>query len=196
MAAPRATDHRRLIADRNVTAILDAAEDLLERQAAVSIAAVAAAAGVSRVTVYAHCATWEALLEAVVERAARRTTAALEAGDPDRGAPLEALDRVLAAGWRELARNSAIARAGAEQLSPAALARAHNPIQQRLRRLVERGRADGSFRADLPAAWLLTSALALAHACAQEVRAGRIDEPDALHLLTVTVRDLFTGPGH
>jgi TetR/AcrR family transcriptional repressor of mexCD-oprJ operon len=194
MAAPRATDHRRRIADRNVAAILDAAETLLERRAAVSIAAVAAAAGVSRVTVYAHFATWQALLEAVVERAAHRTTDALEAADPDHGPPLEALERVVAAGWRELARNTAIAQASAEQLSPAALARTHHPIHQRLGRLVERGRADGSFRTDLPAAWLLTSALALAHASAQEVRAGRIDEATALHLLTVTIRDLFTGP--
>lgn len=196
MAAPRATDHRRLIADRNVAAILDAAETLLEQRAAVSIAAVAATAGVSRVTVYAHFATWEALLEAVVERAARRTTAALEAAEPDRGAPLAALDRVLAVGWRELARSSAMAQAAAEQLSPAALARAHHAIHHRLGELVERGRADGSFRADLPTAWLMTSALALIHAYAQEVRAGRIDEPNALHVLTVTVRDLFTGPGH
>lgn len=196
MTAPRATNHRRRIADRNVTAILDAAETLLERRAAVSIAAVAAAAGVSRVTVYAHFATWQALLEAVVERAAHRTTTALEAADPDHGPPLEALERVLVAGWRELARNTAIAQASAEQLSPAALARAHHPIHQRLGRLVERGRADGSFRTDLPAAWLLTSALALIHASAQAVRAGRIDEPDALHVLTVTVRDLFIGPGH
>jgi AcrR family transcriptional regulator len=196
MAAPRASDHRRRIADRNVTAILDAAESLLERRAAVSIAAVAATAGVSRVTVYAHFATWEALLEAVVERAARRTTDALEAADSDHGPPLAALERMFAVGWRELARNSAIAQAAAEQLSPAALARAHHAIHQRLGKLVERGRVDGSFRVDLPAAWLTTSALALIHAGAEDVRAGRVDEPDALHLLTVTVRDLFIGPGH
>jgi TetR/AcrR family transcriptional regulator, mexCD-oprJ operon repressor len=196
MAAPRATDHRRRIADRNIAAILDAAETLLEERAAVSIAAVAATAGLSRVTVYAHFATWDALLEAVLERAARRTTAALEEADPDHGPPLAALERVLAAGWRELARNRAIAQAGATQLSPAALARAHHPIHHWLGRLVERGRADGSFRTDLPADWLLTGALALIHAGAQEVRAGRIGEPDALQVLTVTIRDLFTGPGH
>jgi AcrR family transcriptional regulator len=41
---------------------------------------------VSRVTVYAHFATWEALLEAVVERAVGHTTAVLAAGDgPVRG---------------------------------------------------------------------------------------------------------------
>jgi TetR/AcrR family transcriptional repressor of mexCD-oprJ operon len=194
MAAPRAGDHRRRIADRNIAAILDAAESLLEERAAVSIAAVAATAGLSRVTVYTHFATWSALLEAVVERAARRATAALEAADPDHGPPLEALERVLVAGWRELARNRAIAQAGAAQLGPAALARAHHPIHHWLGTLVERGRADGSFRADLPAAWLLTSALALVHAGAQEVHAGRLDEPTALHLLTATIRDLFTGP--
>jgi TetR/AcrR family transcriptional regulator, mexCD-oprJ operon repressor len=195
MAAPRASDHRRRIADRNIAAILDAAEALLEERAAVSIAAVAATAGLSRVTVYAHFATWNALLEAVVERAARRATTALEAADPDHGPPLEALERVLVAGWRELARNRAIAQAGAAQLGPAVLARAHHPIHHWLGTLVERGRADSSFRTDLPTAWLLTSALALVHAGAQEVHAGRIDEPTALHLLTATIRDLFTGPG-
>jgi tRNA (adenine37-N6)-methyltransferase len=68
-ATPQATDRRRAISDRNVQAILDAAEELLRSQAPVTIAAVATQAGVSRVTVYAHFATTEALLEAVVERA-------------------------------------------------------------------------------------------------------------------------------
>jgi hypothetical protein len=66
-----------------------------------------------------------------------------------------------------------MAQAAAEQLSPAALARAHHAFHHRLGGLVERGRADGSFRADLPAPWLVTGALALIYACAQEVRAGR-----------------------
>jgi len=59
--------------------------------------------------------------------------------------------------------------------------------------LLERGRADGSFRTDLPAAWLVTACIALIHACAQEVRAGQIGERDAARILTATVRDLFTG---
>ncbi len=50
----RAIDHRRATAERNVQAILDSAEQLLERREPVSIAAVATHAGVSRVTVYAH----------------------------------------------------------------------------------------------------------------------------------------------
>jgi hypothetical protein len=43
--------------------------------------------------------------------------------------------------------------------------------------------------------WLIASSIALIHACAEEVRAGRIDERDAVRVLTVTVRDLFTGTG-
>jgi TetR/AcrR family transcriptional regulator, mexCD-oprJ operon repressor len=74
MAEP-ATDHRRAIAERNVEAILDAAEQLLERRSQATIAAVAKEAGVSRVTVYAHFATREKLLEAIVERAVERATA-------------------------------------------------------------------------------------------------------------------------
>jgi hypothetical protein len=57
---------------------------------------------------------------------------------------------------------------------------------------VDRGQADGSFRTDLPAGWLVTSCFALIHACADEVRAGRIEPESALDVLTATIRDLVT----
>jgi AcrR family transcriptional regulator len=191
--AERAADYQRAIAERNVEAILDAVEDLLERRAQASISAVAAQAGVSRVTVYAHFPTWEALLEAAVERAVRRTMTALEATDPTTGPPVQALERMLAAAWQHLARYGAMAQAVAEQLSPDTLTRTHQAAHQTVGALLDRGRADGSFRTDLPAAWLVTACIALIHACAQEVRAGRIGERDAAPILTATVRDLFTG---
>jgi AcrR family transcriptional regulator len=191
--AERAADYQRAIAERSVEAILDAVEDLLGRRAQASISAVAAQAGVSRVTVYAHFPTWEALLEAAVERAVRRTMTALEATDPTTGPPVQALERMLAAAWQHLARYSAMAQAVAEQLSPAAVTRTHQAAHRTVGALLERGQADGSFRTDLPAAWLVTACIALIHACAQEVRIGRIDERDAAQILTATVRDLFTG---
>jgi hypothetical protein len=88
-----------------------------------------------------------------------------------------------------------MAQAVAELLSPEAVTRTHQAAHQTIGALLERGRADGSFRTDLPAGWLITSSIALIHACAEEVRAGRIGERDAVRVLTVTVRDLFTGPG-
>jgi len=193
MAARGTAEHQRAIAERNVDAILDAAEELLERGQA-NISAVAAQAGVSRVTVYAHFPTWDKLLEAAVARAVRRTMAALEAADPSAGPPVQALERMLAAAWQHLARYSAMAQAVAELLSPEAVTRTHQAAHQTIGALLERGRADGSFRTDLPAGWLVAACIALIHACAEEVRAGRIDAGDAVAVLTATVRGLFTGP--
>jgi len=190
---PHTTDRRRAIADRNVRAILDAAEELIGQQAPVTVAAVAAQAGVSRVTVYAHFATGEALLEAVVERAVGHTTTALAAAEPDSGPPLEALARLVAVGWRELGRNAAMAEAAAARLSADAIARSHHGARHQIAELVRRGRRDGTFRADVPEGWLVTCCFALFHSCADEVRAGRLDAADAERVLTTTITDLFTG---
>jgi hypothetical protein len=89
-----------------------------------------------------------------------------------------------------------MAQAAAEQLSPAAITRTHQAALGKLAGLVERGQADGSFRTDLPAGWLVTAALALIHACAGEVRADRLDPAAASQILTATVGDLFTGGQH
>ena len=193
-AAQRTTGYQREVAARNVEAILDAAEELLASQGQVSISAVAAQAGVSRVTVYAHFPTWTALLEAAVERAVGRTMTALQSVHPDEGPPVEALDRMVDATWQHLARYRAMAAAVAELLSPEAVTRTHQAAHHTIGALLERGQADGSFRTDLPARWLVTASIALVHACYDEVRAGRIDEHDAVRVLTTSVRDLLTGP--
>jgi TetR/AcrR family transcriptional regulator, mexCD-oprJ operon repressor len=193
MPAQRPAEHQRAIADANVAAILDAAEELLSQRGQASITAVAKQAGVSRVTVYAHFPTWEALLEAAVKRAVRQTVTALEAARVDEGPPAAALERLLAAGWQQLARNGAMAQAVSEGLSPEAVTRTHHAAHRTLGALLERGRADGSFRTDLPAGWLVSTCIAVIHACAADVRAGRIDEQDAARILIITIRDLFTG---
>jgi TetR/AcrR family transcriptional regulator, mexCD-oprJ operon repressor len=201
-AAQRTTAYQREVAGRNVEAILDAAEELLASQGHANISAVAAQAGVSRVTVYAHFPDWTALLEAAVERAVRQTMTALQSVHPEDGPPVEALDRMLAATWQHLARYQAMAAAVAELLSPEAVTRTHQAAHHTIGVLLERGQAEGSFRTDLPARWLVTASIALVHACNDEVRAGHIDEHDAIRILTTSVRGLVTGtpprtePGH
>ena len=189
-----AIDHRQAIAQRNVQAILDAAEALLERRAPASVANVAAEAGVSRVTVYAHFPTREAILGAVVERAVQRVSASLDAAEPDRGTAAEAFERVIAVCWQALSRSPAMAQAAAEQLSSDAMTRAHEAGYRRIASLIERGRKDGSFRTDLPTAWLVTCCFSLMHACGDHVRAGRMNEKTALRTLTTTLCDLITPP--
>ena len=195
MPAPRLGAHQQAIAEHNVDAILDAAGELLSQRGQASISAVAKQAGVSRVTVYSHFPTWEALLEAAVERAVRRTMTAVHAASPDDSPPVQALERMVAEAWQHLARYGAMARAVAGQLSPDAVTRTHQAAHQAIGALAERGRTDGSFRTDVPADWLVTAAIAVIHACAGEVRAGRINERDATRILTATIRDLFTGAG-
>jgi len=190
-----APDYRRVIAERNIEAILDAADRLLGRGSQLSIAAVAAEAGLSRVTVYSHFLNLEALLEAVVERAVKRTMALFDQADLENGPPLEAVERLLNLGWEELDQHRARAQAGLQQLRSAALARSHQAVADRIRDVVERGRNDGSFRTDLPTDWLVKSFLALIHAAAEEVHAGTTDATSARALLTATIRELFLGPG-
>jgi TetR/AcrR family transcriptional regulator, mexCD-oprJ operon repressor len=186
-----AVDHRRATAERNIEAILDAVERLLERGSPASIVAVANEAGVSRVTVYAHFTTREQLLEAVVERAVQRTVEALDAVEPERGPPLEALGRVIDVGWRDLDRNDAIAQAAGELLTAEAHKRTHRAAHRRLRKLIDRGRRSGDFRTDVPAEWLVTAFHALIHAAGDDVRAGRMRPAAALKALHVTMRDVF-----
>src|SRR5262249_27597776 len=85
------------------------------------------------------------------------------------------------------------AQAVSELLSPEAVTRTHQAAHEALAALLERGRADGSFRTDVPAAWLATASIALIHACSDSVRAGTIDPGEAARILRGSVRELFTG---
>ncbi len=190
MLAP-SKDHRRAVADRNIEAILDAAERLLERGGQATISAVATEAGLSRVTVYAHFPTREQLLKAVAERAIRLATVETEAARLDEGSAADALDRVVALSWRVLDRHQAMARATAEQLSSDDRRRLHETLLAGFRRLVDRGREQGCFRSDLPPEWLVASFYALIHAASDEVRAGRLEPSAAPEVLGATMRDLF-----
>jgi TetR/AcrR family transcriptional repressor of mexCD-oprJ operon len=187
-----AADHRRATAERNVAAILDATERLLARRTALSMAALATEAGLSRVTLYAHFAGLPQVVEATVERAVAGAMAAIEASDAGAGPADEALERLLAASWAELARQDAIARAAAEHVPPERLRRSHEPLLSALRDLVQRGQRTGAFRADLPADWLVTTFYALLHAAADHARAHRVKRSDALDMLRTTLRDVFS----
>jgi AcrR family transcriptional regulator len=187
--------HRRATAERNIESILDAVERLLERGSQASIAATAAEAGVSRVTVYAHFSTREQLLEAALDRAVRMAASAIEAADLDVGSPIEALDRLVAVAWEVLERFSAMARATAEDLSSERRRHLHEPGVAPVLRLIERGQREGSFRTDLPTEWLLACSYALVHAAADEVRAARLDAASAHRVLSVSLRALFVKQG-
>lgn len=194
MSEKPATDSRRAIAEHNLTAILDATERLLQRGEQPSISAVAAEAGVSRPTVYAHFPDRAALLGALVERTVRQAMSAIKAAEPDRGAADDALQRLISSSWQQVAGHDEIARAAARELSAEAMREAHESARGVIRRLIERGRRDGSFRSDVPVGWLVTASLALTHAAAEAVRMGELDAEAAPQALSLAVADLLTPP--
>jgi TetR/AcrR family transcriptional regulator, mexCD-oprJ operon repressor len=190
----QAHDSLQTIAERNVEAILDGAERLLQRHEQPTILAVANEAGVSRPTVYAHFGGRERLLEALVERAVRRAMAAIESAEPERGPAVDALQRLIAASWTHVAHNEDIAHAAAAELSAHAMRRSHETARAVIGEVIERGRREGAFRTDVTTGWQVTSCLAMIHAAAEEVRAGELASNAALELLSTTITDLLRGP--
>jgi TetR/AcrR family transcriptional regulator, mexCD-oprJ operon repressor len=193
MAEP-AVDHRRATAERNVEGILDGAARLLERNEQISMSAVAAEAGVSRQTLYAHFPDRERLLGAVVKRAVQGWVAATEQVEPGRGPPVEALGRLIEVGWQEISRSSHIAHIASSELDPETVRNAHEAGVELLRRLIRRGRRDGSFRTDVPVEWLVSAFFGLIHTAREDVTSGRLNSRTALRALSRTVPDLFQGP--
>jgi AcrR family transcriptional regulator len=194
MPEPTSPHPREAIAERNLEAILDGAERLLACHESPSISAVATEAGVSRPTVYAHFPDRQRLLEALVARTVGRVMAAVESAEPERGPAPDAAARLLAASWEHLARHQDMAAASAAELSPDAMRRAHSAARDAILALVERGRAEATFRTDLPAQWLVTATLALIHGAAEEVRAGSMGSDEAPRVLVKSAQELLEGP--
>ena len=91
-----------------------------------------------------------ALLDAVMEHAIAQVVEAMRGAEPQRGEPVEALQRVLRATWRELARFHALLAINTARLSAEELHRRHLPMLDQLEPLIERGQKQGVFRSDLP----------------------------------------------
>jgi TetR/AcrR family transcriptional repressor of mexCD-oprJ operon len=185
-------DHRRATAQRNAASILDAAERLLARRTPLSIVAIAAEAGVSRPTLYAHYKSIPDILEAAVERSVVASLSAFDEARPQDGPADQALLRMAEASWQQLGRYEALARGAAEHLPAGAVHRSHQAMLAPLEALVERGRREGAFRTDLPADWLVSLYFALLHGAQEHAAGNDTDRAQALELLRTSLADVFT----
>ncbi|HEU4949050.1 MAG TPA: TetR/AcrR family transcriptional regulator [Kribbella sp.] len=184
---PARKRRRRADADRSRAAILDAATTLLGEHPDASVETVAAAAGVTRQTVYAHFPSREGLLGAVVDRISAETIAAISAADLDKGSAADALLRLIDTSWRTFERYPLL-------LHPAASsgdAERHEPVTELLERLIRRGQTAGEFDRSLPVAWLVAATMALGHAAGEAVGAGRLTAEEATAALRPSLLRLF-----
>lgn len=185
---------RRADAERNVVAILDAALEALASDPDSSMSEIAGRAGVVRATIYVHFPTRTALLDAVMEHAVDQVVEAMKRAEPARGRPAEALERVLLATWRELARFHGLLALNTARLSAEELHRRHVPMLDQLEPLIERGQREGVFRSDLPIAWHLAVIRAIVHAASASIEGGRLEESEAEAAMLTTALAAIAAP--
>jgi AcrR family transcriptional regulator len=160
------------ISDRVAGAILDAAADLLARGGdPPSMSEVAAAAGVSRATLYRYFPTREQLLQDLAAAAVSATAARLAEADLDAVPVAEGIARVA----RVVAAGGSKYAALVSHLGPGIVGREQEQITTMIDGLLRRGIDDGTFRADISAGelrFLLGSLLQAAAQLAAEHQAG------------------------
>jgi AcrR family transcriptional regulator len=177
---------RRADAERSIASITQAALEALASDPDVSMAEIANRAGVARATIYMHFPTREALLDAVMEHATGQVADAIREAEPDRGEPKEALERVILATWKQLSEFHGILQINMNRLSAQELRRRHLPMTTQFIPLLERGQAQGAFRNDVSATWLIAAIRAIVHVASTELQAGRLTHGDVEHTMLTT----------
>jgi AcrR family transcriptional regulator len=176
-------------------AILDAARRVWSARPEARLEEIAAAAGVTRQTVYAHYASRELLLGAISERARAEAIAALDAAALDDDPPAAALARLLRASWQTFARYPFLRRSATTPVSVQEAHESHEPINERLERLIGRGQNMGDFERRLSPTWLLAAMVGLLQAAHEEVSAGRMTAEDAAAALEHSILRVFRADG-
>jgi TetR/AcrR family transcriptional repressor of mexCD-oprJ operon len=178
---------------RNRDAILDAAERCLTANPNSTLADIAQAASIARITLYGHFSSRNELLAALLHRSMARVEAQLASVDLE-GDPWAVMDALVASSW-QLVNNLAVLRGVVEEALPAEeMHGSHADPRARIEHLLARGRADGSFRDDQSIAWQTACYFALLHGAAAEIRAGRLSEGEVEANLLLTIRALLRVP--
>lgn len=185
---------KRADARRNIEAILDAAAVRWSRDPGATVAEIAEAAGVGRITLYGHFPSRADLVDAVVARAVADGDRALDAVDLS-GDPRRALARLVESSWLLIAQIGSLMAVAAETLPPERTHDLHAGLATRVESLVERGRSSGAFRTDLPASWLIACLHRIVHGAAADVDAGRLAADAAAPTIVSTALAMFTPPG-
>jgi AcrR family transcriptional regulator len=185
---------RRADAERNIAAILDAAITCLSERPQATLADIARAAGVGRVTLYGHFPSREALVSAALDRAMAEVvdaSNAVTARMPADAPADEILREHIHSGWDVLDRHRRLFTVAERMLPADQLRSRHGPALGDFHVLIERGQGEGRFRRDLPVDWLVTVVYSLFHAAAETVNNGSVERAEAAAVLDATILPLL-----
>jgi AcrR family transcriptional regulator len=176
-----ATPNRRRRSDarRSIDAIINAARTVLNERPDASMEDIAATAGVTRQTVYAHFPSRDALIAALLHAAGAEIRAAIDATHLDTAPPAEALRQFFDICWQfvrhyPLLLDPALTRISQPEGDAVQLA-----ANTRLEQLLRRGQRTGDFDRTLSAPWLAAAILGLIHTATEQVAAGRLTTSEA-----------------
>jgi AcrR family transcriptional regulator len=165
-------------ARRNVARILDATAEVIASDPRASVEQIAARAGVSRVTIYHHFPSRDALMDALTDCSIAEVRLALERAEPAEGPAGAALERALRATWQVIGRYRGLVIVN-QRLERSELRARLEPALSLLRSLIRRGQKDGDFDPELPADWLIGILTDLIHAASRQVSDGAMDARSA-----------------
>jgi AcrR family transcriptional regulator len=190
----RPVEFMRSDAARNVHRIVEVAARVLGENPHAGMAEVAAAAEISRATVYRHFATRKELIDAIRRQAVAQGEIALRESRLLEGSATDALERLVRS-WLDLAERYSFPQLAAQtelDTSEEARAQQRRVFGEPLFALIERGQAAGEFSAALSPEWASRVLGALVLTGARSVIDGGLAHEDAPDMV---LRTLFAGIG-
>jgi AcrR family transcriptional regulator len=137
--------------------------------------------------VYAHFASRDALLNAVLDELTVVTMTAIDALDLDQGPALDKALQLVDLAWHLFEQHPLLLHIPATATQDAR----HDPVTDRLERVIRRGQRTGEITRALPAPWLVTALIALGHAAGESVATGNLTHRTANKTLHVTLTRLL-----
>ena len=167
--------------------MLDTLTAHLAAHPAASMDELAAAAGVSRATIFRRFASREALVIAASEQAIGRFVSVIDEARPEDGSAVDALARVASSVASLAPTHGLLALQPLPGAVEAELLERARAADDRIAALVRRGVSAGNFRPEVPAAWVQTLLTWLCVGAADGLRLGTLAPADVERLLVDTV---------